>query len=247
MTRFLLAGFLLLSCTFNSLGQTYTYASDSLAIARLGYTDTTIQFNPHLAVRFNFVPAEIALPTLENHGLKFQRDALNPNFQNRFFAQHPGLDIDVQDRQVRVGNVVIPHPGRNWYPSSRIDTSYEQIDVMRIRWGWDEGGGFGLVKYLTGQSVFMYGEPHLSPKGNFVVAVNCDLDAGYTPTGFEFYSVFEDFIDKHPAYSTLNWGPVDFVWQFDTRGYALCKMIDPTTEHWDELYFFLLLTIDRTP
>lgn len=244
MTRTLFLFVLFTSLSFSSFGQVYSSHQDSLVQERLGFIDTLISFNPYLSVELTYVSLSEGNEIVEQNQIEFETPDYSRDFQKSFIASHPELKIAVENHLVRIAEKEYPHPERDLYPASIIDTAYENLNMITVKWVWDEGGGYSLVNYITGANNFMFGPPCISPDNNFAVGVNCDLDAGYSPSGFEFCSISQEFIDQHPPFRTRSWGPQKFTWLSDTKGIAYCEMLDITPD-WRYGHFYLKVVVLR--
>ena len=97
------------------------------------------------------------------------------------------------------------------------EVSYSAIEYLEdfdylvlVRQFW-EGSGYGLLNMNTGDFYLLAGYPLFSPDGKYLVAVNQDLDAEYSPNTLQIYKVsptVELVFDAKPT----NWGPGRVSW-----------------------------------
>ncbi|KAB2807367.1 hypothetical protein [Phaeocystidibacter luteus] len=101
--------------------------------------------------------------------------------------------------------------------------SYDEMDVnfeyyfaehgyysIRIQWG--EGNGYMLVNDSTGVETRMYGRPYFSPSGSWILSVAYDIEAGYSPNGFQLYSNHRRELELFGAFRPHEWGPKKVNW-----------------------------------
>jgi hypothetical protein len=75
-----------------------------------------------------------------------------------------------------------------------------------------EGYLFGLVNLNTGQLTYLWGKPKFDDSREWIVAMNVDLEAGYSPTGFQIFNHVGDSLIKTFQCQTDDWGPVNIDW-----------------------------------
>lgn len=223
--------------------QSFNAQNDSIARNLYGDIDTSIVLNPFLSIHISFIEREEAEWSLIEHDTDFDLRPYNPDYQDQFLLEYEELNILPSEKGIQVDSTFIEHPARLYYPSTRIDTFYDNHALLQVVWGWDEGMGYELINVNTGAHCFSYGTPSIALDGSFAIAVNCDLDAGYTPSGFELYSLFDGIIDVHPPWRTKTWGPTEFVWLNKQNGLALCRAFSNSNNYMHDVQFYVLVTL----
>lgn len=94
-----------------------------------------------------------------------------------------------------------------------LDTSISYYVVMRSLY---EGRDYILINKKSGEPLETIGIPVVSPKRNFFVCGNCDLEAGFDINGLEVFQL------KNTSYKSIgrreltDWGPTKLLWKNDT-------------------------------
>jgi hypothetical protein len=88
---------------------------------------------------------------------------------------------------------------------------FKEINYFVLLVQWSEGNCWMLVNKANGKRKYCYGFPYLSPDKSKIIAINQNLDAGYSFNGIEVFSVRKDSLalDFHKE---TTWGPEGIKW-----------------------------------
>ena len=88
---------------------------------------------------------------------------------------------------------------------------FKNIDYYLLKVMWDEGYCWMLVNRKNGYKKEIEGLPYISLDNKKIIAINSDLDAGYSFNGIELYSILSDSLKLEFSRETP-WGPTDLKW-----------------------------------
>lgn len=66
---------------------------------------------------------------------------------------------------------------------------YKDLNLIIFREQWSEGNAYLIVNRNSGEAIRTIGPPIFSPDGNFFLAINDDIEAGYSPNGIQLYKI----------------------------------------------------------
>jgi hypothetical protein len=85
---------------------------------------------------------------------------------------------------------------------------FDKIDYYLLRVQWHEGNCWMLVNRKNGFKKYINGLPYISLDNKQIIAINADLETGYSFNGLELYSILTDSLKKEfikeTAFGTTN-------------------------------------------
>ena len=81
--------------------------------------------------------------------------------------------------------------------------------------GWESRCEF-LINIETGEKTMLWGELKFSPGKEKVISYNVDLEAGFTPNGFQLFQMKDKSLSKVFDAYMEKWGPKEIKWESDT-------------------------------
>jgi len=92
-----------------------------------------------------------------------------------------------------------------------FENYFKNIDYYLLEVMWDEGYCWMLVNRKNGYKKEIKGLPYISLDNKKIIAINSDLEAGYSFNGIELYSIMSDSLKLEFSRETT-WGPTDLKW-----------------------------------
>jgi hypothetical protein len=89
---------------------------------------------------------------------------------------------------------------------------FKDFGFYSIRTQWGEGNGYKLVNSFDGHVTNLFGRPYFSPNGHYVISVNVDIEAGYSPNGFQLFKNENGKLTHLGNYEPSAWGPYSAKW-----------------------------------
>jgi hypothetical protein len=86
-----------------------------------------------------------------------------------------------------------------------------------------------LIDQETGEEIYLWGYPVLSPDNKFMLTSMEDLSAGYVNNGFELYNVENKMPDLMWQISLDDWGSENIIWTKDNYIFAEQRYRDPAS------------------
>lgn len=123
---------------------------------------------------------------------------------------------------------------------------FENIDYYLLRVQLPEGNSWMLVNRKNGFRKYINGLPYISKDGKKILAINSDLEAGYSFTGIELYTILKDSLQQEMSKET-KWGPVDIKW-INENQFLIKREIphfDSLTENLTSTFQFKEVTIRK--
>jgi len=93
-----------------------------------------------------------------------------------------------------------------------FENYFEHYGYFLVRAQWGEGNGYKIINAKTGKQTSIIGAPYFSKNGKYIISINMDLIAGYSPNGFEFLEIRKDSLLKLGSYHPVQWGPYNAKW-----------------------------------
>ena len=97
-----------------------------------------------------------------------------------------------------------------------FENYFKNIDYYLLNVMWDEGYCWMLVNRKNGHKTEIKGLPFISLDNKMIIAINSDLEAGYSFNGIELYSIMSDSLKLEFSRET-KWGPKDLKWLSGSR------------------------------
>ncbi|MTI29274.1 hypothetical protein E1171_00445 [Cytophagales bacterium RKSG123] len=94
---------------------------------------------------------------------------------------------------------------------------FKDFGFYSVRTQWGEGNGYKLINDSSGKITDLIGRPYFSPNGTFILAVNFDIEAGYSWNGFELFRNDNGQLKKLGIYEPDKWGPYAVKWIDNNR------------------------------
>lgn len=94
---------------------------------------------------------------------------------------------------------------------------FKELGFYSIRLQWSEGNAYKLVNQKTGEVTNIYGRPYFSPNGKLLISISADIDAGYSPNGFQLFSNQKGEIKLLGHFNPVDWGPESVRWENNQR------------------------------
>jgi len=88
---------------------------------------------------------------------------------------------------------------------------FEKYNFYSIRVQWGEGNGYKLINYDNGEVTDIIGRPYFSPNGKYMIAINADIEAGYSANGFQLFENNNGKLKKLITFEP-EWGPFSAKW-----------------------------------
>jgi hypothetical protein len=115
----------------------------------------------------------------------------------------------------------------NWIRVSVNDSTYDEVDntfeyyfkeygFYSVRTQCGEGNGFKIINSKTGKEIRINGRPYFSKNGRFLIAVNCDIEAGYSANGFQLFENLNGNLMELIEFDPQNWGSLSAKWLNDS-------------------------------
>lgn len=89
---------------------------------------------------------------------------------------------------------------------------FDKFGFYSLRVQWGEGNGYKLVNAETGAITHLIGRPFFSPDGSKLIALGNDIEAEYSPNGFELMENVAGEIKSLGRYNPGTWGCKRAVW-----------------------------------
>jgi hypothetical protein len=89
---------------------------------------------------------------------------------------------------------------------------FKQLKLLLFRVQWGEGNNYAIIDLTNGKKTYIIGRPFFSPDEKFMISINCDIEAQYSPNGFELFEITNRDFKKIWRYDPILWGPVDLKW-----------------------------------
>ncbi|MCE7996383.1 MAG: hypothetical protein HEP71_30675 [Roseivirga sp.] len=89
---------------------------------------------------------------------------------------------------------------------------FEEFGYYSLRVQWGEGNGYKLVNAETGAITHLIGRPFFSPDGSRLIALGNDIEAEYSPNGFELMENVDGKISSLGRYNPGSWGCMSALW-----------------------------------
>ena len=103
---------------------------------------------------------------------------------------------------------VIAYTYQNFFPS---------INTYLIRGQLYEGDCYLLINRINGKKKYVIGEIYPAPNNQRVIAINMDLDAGYSSNGLQMIELMQgSYINKFTI-EGVNWAPIALKWVDNTN------------------------------
>ena len=112
-----------------------------------------------------------------------------------------------------------------------------------VRTQWYEGNGYKLICDRTGKITNLFGRPYFSPNGIYMIAVNADVDAGFSNNGFQLFRISNGYPEMLGFYEPESWGPYMVKWIDDHRLVMKNETVVSDEETMSYLDFYGELTI----
>ena len=93
-----------------------------------------------------------------------------------------------------------------------LEHFFKDHGFYNIRVQWGEGNGYKLVNYKSGVVTKLKGKPFFSPNGEYIIAVNADVVAGYSYNGFQLLGNKDGIIKEIGKFEPMEWGPLSVKW-----------------------------------
>lgn len=94
---------------------------------------------------------------------------------------------------------------------------FEKFGFYSLRVQWGEGNGYKLVNAETGDITHLIGRPFFSPDGSKLIALGNDIEAEYSPNGFELMENVAREIKSLGRYNPKTWGCERAIWLTDNK------------------------------
>lgn len=114
---------------------------------------------------------------------------------------------------------------------------------VRVQWG--EGNGYKLINYSSGKTTSLFGRPYFSPDGNFVIAVNADIEAGYSSNGFQLFRNKDGQLQHLGEYEPDNWGVISAKWISNNTIIIKCETVEFSNNNSGYLEFYSELIVNN--
>lgn len=112
------------------------------------------------------------------------------------------LTLEDIDKEGRSEGVV-------WYSFREL---LEDLNVYVIHIQYYEGGEYMLINKNNGEKIKIVGKVKVSPDKQRLVSYNVDLEAGYSPNGFQIIRLLNDHFIKEYELIQDEWGPSNVKW-----------------------------------
>jgi len=107
--------------------------------------------------------------------------------------------------------------------------------------GGYEGHWSVLINKKNGFKVVLSGNPISSPNGEYLMAVNPDIESGYTINCLELFEVLDDSLREIGSYEPADWGPKSVKWISEDELIITKMTICPDTDNFEYCYENVLL------
>jgi hypothetical protein len=107
---------------------------------------------------------------------------------------------------------LLPHDEISDESDNTFEHFFKEFGYYSIRVQWGEGNGYKLVNYLDGTVTPIIGRPYFSPDGQYIISVNCDIEAGYSENGFQLFRIKNKQLQHLGEYKPDAWGPISAKW-----------------------------------
>ncbi|MDH5380517.1 MAG: hypothetical protein OEW75_06685 [Cyclobacteriaceae bacterium] len=122
---------------------------------------------------------------------------------------------------------------------------FEKQGLYSIRVQWGEGNGYKLIDESSGEVIDIIGRPFFSPSGKYMISINTDIEAGYSPNGFQLFEVNGSEIIPIGSYFPNTWGPTVAEWLSDKKLILKCQTFNENggEEYYRSFYVNLFIDI----
>lgn len=147
--------------------------------------------------------------TIDNWHIRAEKieSYLTSKFGQYFFATDSTLVLKLSD-----GNTILFPKWDNIRDEGyNLEHYFDNIGYFLLRVQWSEGNCWMLVNRKNGSKKYINGLPYISKDHKKILAINADLEAGYSFNGIELYTILADSLRTEFSKET-EWGPIDVKW-----------------------------------
>jgi hypothetical protein len=115
---------------------------------------------------------------------------------------------------------------------------FKDFGYYSVRVQWGEGNGYKLVNYSNGNITHLFGRPYFSDSGEFVIAVNADIEAGYSQNGFQLFRNIDGELQHLGDYEPSAWGPMAAKWIGKDKLILKNQTLQSKNDEWEYIDFY---------
>ncbi len=113
-----------------------------------------------------------------------------------------------------------------------------------IRTQWSEGSEYKLINHLVGRITPIWGIPYFSPDSRYMISVNGDIDAGYTPNGFQIFKLNNSRLKLMGSFEPVLWEPGAAEWTDKQTMKIRCRTTEIKKDLIHDKFFYVGLHIN---
>ncbi len=113
-----------------------------------------------------------------------------------------------------------------------------------IRTQWSEGSEYKLINHLDGRITPIWGIPYFSPDSRYMISVNGDIDAGYTPNGFQIFKLNNSRLKLMGSFEPVLWEPGAAEWTDKQTMKIRCRTTEIKKDLIHDKFFYVGLHIN---
>ncbi|WP_440881602.1 hypothetical protein [Tenacibaculum sp. C7A-26P2] len=131
------------------------------------------------------------------------------------------------------------------YQLNIFEYYFEKYGFYAIRTQWGEGNGYKLINENDGKELNLFGRPYFSNKGNYLISVSVDIEAGYSRNGFQLFKNNNGNLKEIGFYEPVGWGPSVAKWVNDSTVIFKNETVEFKDGLMNNIYFYSKLNINN--
>lgn len=217
--------------------------------------DTFLDFSEELSLQLKYSDSTTIQPYYRDqkiidsltkpYGNFYKRAQVIENYRLQTFGDQVKRSGDTILTRLTNGNWASITPNHETDEAGNtFEYYFKEEGFYLIRTQWSEGSEYKLISHLDGRITPIWGVPYFSPDSRYMISVNGDIDAGYSPNGFQLFKLNSGRLKLMGSFEPVKWEPGAAEWTDNQTMKIRCRTTEIKNDLIHDLFFYIALHIN---